>query len=147
VHHDRDQLGAWRDRIEHFLANRLKLSLKAEQRLQPLTDGIDFLGYVIRPTHTLVRRRVVSHARDALSAWQRDHVTRQGLRATPADLRSVASIWGSYEGHLQHANSWRLTRQFHRRFPWLASATLRRRFAVQLEGRTLILPIHQEFRS
>jgi len=143
VHHDRDQLVACRDRIEQFLAERLKLSLKADQRLQPLTDGIDFLGYVIRPTHTLVRRRVVSHARDALSTWQREHVTCAGLRATPADLRTIASIWGSYEGHLQHANSWRLKQQFHRRFPWLASATLRRRFAVQLEGRTLTLPINK----
>ena len=141
VHHDREQLEAWRVQIEQFLAQRLKLSLKTDQRLQRLTDGIDFLGYVVYPTHTKVRARVVTHAREALSAWQRSHVTDRGLRATPAELRSVASIWGSYEGHLQHANSWRLRQQFHRRFPWLASVMVRRRFAVALEGRTVSIPL------
>jgi RNA-directed DNA polymerase len=144
VHHDRAQLEAWRIQIAAFLGQQLKLSLKAEQRLQSLTDGIDFLGHVIYPTHTGVRRRVVSHAKDALSAWQRDHVTERGLRATPADLRRAASIWGSYEGHLQHANSWRLRARLHHQFPWLAAATARRRFPVQAEGRTVSIPVTKE---
>jgi RNA-directed DNA polymerase len=137
VHHDRAQLAAWHLEIEKFLASRLHLSLKADVRLRPLTDGIDFLGYVIRPTHTLVRRRVVSHAREALAAWGRRHVDGQTIHATPEALRVAGAVWGSYRGHLQHADSWRLERDFHRRFPWLAAATTPRSFPLELENHPL----------
>jgi RNA-directed DNA polymerase len=143
VHRDRDQLQAWHAEIERFLADRLRLSLKADIRLRPLDSGIDFLGYVVRPTHTLVRPRVVAHARQALAAWGRAHLTDRGLHVTPEDLRQVGAIWGSYQGHLQHADSRRLQADFHRRFPWLASATRPRRFAPGLEGRQITLPRHQ----
>ena len=142
VHHDRAVLEGWKVRIERFLADRLKLSLKADQRLQRLTDGIDFLGYVMFPTHVLVRSRVVSHAKAALCAWERAHVTKGGLHATPADLRRVSAIWGSYEGHMQHANSRRLRGRLQKQFPWLGAATARRRFPVRLEGRMATIPLH-----
>lgn len=143
VHRDRAQLQVWHAQIERFLAERLKLSLKADVRLRPLASGIDLLGYVVRPTHTLVRPRVVAHARQALAAWGRAHLTDRGLHVTPEDLRQVGAIWGSYQGHLQHADSRRLQADFHRRFPWLASAIRPRRFAPALEGRQITLPRHQ----
>jgi retron-type reverse transcriptase len=142
VHRDREQLLAWQHQIEAFLASRLNLSLKADIRLQPLTDGIDFLGYIVRPSHTLVRRRVVSHARQALSGWAYRHVTAHGLQVTPQDLRDVSAIWASYEGHFDHASSYQLRRDFHRRFPWLAAATRRRNFDLRSEGRLIELPSH-----
>jgi hypothetical protein len=141
VHADRAQLAAWQRRIERFLADRLRLSLQPEVRLRPLGDGIDFLGYVIHPTHTRVRPRVLTHAQAALRAFQAAHVTRRGLRATPAQLRAVASVWRSYEGHLQHADSFRLRKRLHTRFPWLASACARRRFPAAMDGRTVCIPI------
>src|SRR5690606_1428471 len=70
VHEDRQQLEQWQSEIEQFLARSLRLKLKDDIRLRPLTDGIDFLGYIVRPTHTLVRRRVVAHAQEAFSAWE-----------------------------------------------------------------------------
>jgi RNA-directed DNA polymerase len=135
VHHDRAQLDAWRIEIERFIGLRLKLSLKADIRLRPLRDGIDFLGYVVRPTHTLVRPRVVAHAREALSAWEQLHVATRSIRATPADLRRVQATAASYAGHIRHANSHRLQLALQRRFPWLESATRSRRLHHRLEGR------------
>jgi RNA-directed DNA polymerase len=140
VHHDRAQLLAWQAQIERFLASHLRLSLKADIRLRPLTDGIDFLGYVIRPTHTLARRRVVAHARQALAAWEGAHVAGGVIRATPADLRRVQSTAASYAGHLRHAASNRLQRALHRRFPWLVTASRPRRFHHRLEGRYVSIP-------
>jgi len=128
VHHDKAVLGDWKRQIEVFLARELRLQLKDEGVLRPLTDGIDFLGYVIRPTHTLVRRRVVAHARAALAAWERRHVAAGAFHVTPEDLHQVQSIAASYAGHFRHANSFRLRQSLHRRFPWLHAATRRRRF-------------------
>jgi hypothetical protein len=109
----------WRAQIEAFLRDRLRLRLKDDQRLCRLTDGIDFLGYVVRPTHTLVRRRVVAHAHEALGAWERQHVRGRKLLAAEDDLRAIRAVAASYSGHFRHANSHRLRARFRRRYPWL----------------------------
>jgi hypothetical protein len=114
VHHSREQLEAWRDAIAAFLASELRLQLKAEQKLLALGDGIDFLGYVVLPTHTVVRRRVVSHCRQKLAAWAR----RRDRSA--AALEELRSVWSSYLGHFRHARHHRLLVRMSARFPWLA---------------------------
>ena len=134
VHRDREQLERWRVQIERFLSDRLRLGVKDGTRLQPLSAGIDFLGYVMRPTHATVRRRVVSHAREALADWERRHVSRRGMRGTPADFERIHATWASYQGHFAHASSHRLQASLHRRFPWLASAGRPRRFHHDLDG-------------
>jgi RNA-directed DNA polymerase len=142
VHHDRAQLEAWRVQIEAFLARELRLSLKAEQHLKPLSDGIDFLGYVIRPTHLVPRRRVIAHAREALANWGSRHYRAGRLHVTPAALKQVNAIWASYQGHFAQCASWRLVQDFYRRFPWLRTATgVRRRFAPAAEHHHFTLEI------
>lgn len=54
-------------------------------------------------------------------------------------LRAVASIWGSYEGHMAHADSWRLQQQFRERFPWLASIAVRRRFPAGADNQVVLI--------
>ena len=121
VHSNPHQLRAWRDQIELFIQQRLQLQLKADQRLQPLTNGIDFLGYIIYPTHTRVRRRVIAHAHNKLSTWAHHHITASGcISATPEQRAHIASVAHSYAGHFSHANSHNLRADFRRRYPWLA---------------------------
>lgn len=122
VHHDREQLVEWQARIERFLADRLRLELKAGSKLQPLSAAIDFLGYVIFPRHTLVRRRVVGHARSKLTAWERRHVRRGRVTRDRRALESLRSMWASYLGHFLHANCHRLLDRIGERFPWLYGA-------------------------
>ena len=44
------------DVVSH-LASRINLEIKKIERVSPVRDGIDFLGYVIYPDHTRVRKR------------------------------------------------------------------------------------------
>lgn len=111
IHHEWEQLAEWHAAIIEFLRHELRLSLKDGAKLEPLSRGIDFLGYVVFPTHTIVRRRVVSHCRAKLAECER--------RRTPAD--QVRSIWASYAGHFRHASSHRVQAAIHRRFRWLKS--------------------------
>lgn len=49
---------AWKARDEvHGKVEFMKLKVKPNERVFPVTEGIDFLGYVIYPTHTRLRKR------------------------------------------------------------------------------------------
>lgn len=49
----------WRIRdIVHECVESIGLKIKANERVFPVTEGIDFLGYVIYPTHALIRKRI-----------------------------------------------------------------------------------------
>ncbi|WP_228257850.1 RNA-directed DNA polymerase [Pseudoxanthomonas winnipegensis] len=123
-HRDRAQLEAWQAQITDFLGRQLHLGLKAEIRLRRLDDGLDFLGYVIRPTHTLVRPRVVAHAKAALQKIEAA-LPRDGQpHFAPEALQRVQAVLASYGGHFRHANARRLTQHLTRRFPWAAMSSV-----------------------
>lgn len=108
-----------------FLQSRLRLRLKDEHHLAPLTQGVDFLGYVLLPTHRLVRRRVVAHCRAKLALWAARHVhwehadQRCNIHAQTTDLSHLQHLLASYWGHFSHARSVRLRHALVRRFAWL----------------------------
>jgi RNA-directed DNA polymerase len=119
VHRDPAQLEAWHRQITAFLFERLALNLKPGAAVRPLERGIDFLGYVIYPRRTVVRRRVIGHARARLAELEQLHVKRGRLTEDPEILARMRSTWSSYAGHFRHANSYRLVARIHNRFPWL----------------------------
>ena len=119
VHESREQLEIWQTAIAAFLFEKLKLDLKADIKLRPLAAGADFLGYVIFPTHKIVRQRVSGHCQMKLHDWQRRHVRRGRVIASLKDIEELRSVCASYGGHFSHAQSFRLRRRIGRRFPWL----------------------------
>jgi RNA-directed DNA polymerase len=121
VHRDLAQLEDWRLKIQDFLRAELGLELKTEQRLAPLSQGIDFLGYVTYPTHTVVRRRVTGHVRSKLAAWEQAHVRDGTIVGGREACEHLRSVWASYRGHFKHARSYQLVHRIFRRFPWLAN--------------------------
>lgn len=57
LHGMKPMLWKYRD-IVHERINGIGQKVKPNERVFPVTEGIDFLGYVIYPTHTLLRKRV-----------------------------------------------------------------------------------------
>jgi len=89
---DQGKLAAYIPRIESFLSARLKLSLHPKRRkIAPVSSGVDFLGYIVRPKYTLVRRRVVNNLKSKIISGQ-------------ARKETIAS----YMGHFKWANTYRL---------------------------------------
>jgi len=124
LHPDPNQLRTWREAIVEFLRQRLGLELKDVGRLAPVSQGIDFLGYIVRPGYRLVRRRVLGHLRDRLR--QAGQLLRRPLgggvqqRLTrPARERLRASL-ASALGHCRHASAVNGWRRVWRTEPWLA---------------------------
>lgn len=139
IHEDKAQLLEWQEQIERFIADRLKLKLKADIKLRPLADGIDFLGYVVRPTHTQSRRRVVTHFQEALNTFESQHVAAGAITATPENIRRIRSVVASYSGHIAKANSNRLMAKLVKRYPWMTAATANRKFDYRLEGQLICI--------
>ena len=84
------QLNAWRGEIEEFLWIRLGLSLNPRKTiLQPIERGIDFVGQIIKPWRTIVRRRTVATALERTAT------------VDPEDLLATAN---SYFGLLRQAD-------------------------------------------
>ena len=142
VHHDRAVLEGWQREIEAFLGRELRLKLKDDIRLRPLSAGIDFLGYIVYPTHRRVRRRVLQHAHEALGAWHAAHVRQGKAWASPAEFRQLNAVWASYQGHMRHAQTYKLLQRFVARQPWLSTLTsTKRRFSHRLEGRRITIKV------
>ncbi len=114
-------LAGWRERIEAFLAERLGLALRDQGRLAPVSNGIDFLGYIVRPHYRLVRRRVVGHLRDRLARHRRRICRSASLwELPPGRVDALQATLASYFGHFRHAQAARLRAAVFRSAPWLA---------------------------
>ncbi|MEA3291354.1 MAG: hypothetical protein U9Q71_03460, partial [Pseudomonadota bacterium] len=100
-------------------------ALRDEDLLHPISNGIDFLGYIVRPEYRLVRRRVVGNLHEKLLHWQRHNIVGSlaagwCLRARPKAVSRLRAVLASYLGHFSHANHYRLLEAIClRRFPWL----------------------------
>jgi hypothetical protein len=121
---DRDELVSWRARLETYLRETLALELNPRERLRPLSDGVDFLGYIVRRDYRLVRRRVVDALKARLRAYRALLVTADAgtvtYRFEAADLDRLHAVLSSYLGHFKHANAHRLWQSLWAGHGWLA---------------------------
>jgi len=103
----REKLADWMEEIRVFLESKLKLALNpGRTRLRPVSNGIDFLGYIIRGDYLLVRRRVINNMNARLG-----HYRRRGINGWDYEtLEKLRSSIQSYLGHLRWANSYNLKR-------------------------------------
>lgn len=125
---DKGELEGWEREIRRFLAVRLRLQLNERRKLRPVSDGIDFLGYIVRPDYLLVRRRVVGALRERLlhaeemlcRAGMRAHENGRAVFPWPWRLLEKIHQWlNSYLAHFGKGSSYRLILELRERFDWL----------------------------
>lgn len=122
LHSDKTQLLKWRNEISFFLNKHLQLKLHPKkQTLQPITHGIDFLGYIVKPDYLLSRRRVVSNIKQKLYYFNKalnpatdfkpDKSNNLKLPLLYSDklpsldfIQKAQAVINSYYGHFKHAN-------------------------------------------
>jgi hypothetical protein len=134
LHQDPATLAAWREAIVAFVDRELGLHLHPRQRLRPIADGIDFLGYVIRPQYRLVRRRVLGalhlDLRRLAAACSlrplRVHASVPGTGVwmwqptPPVAVAAAQARLESFRAHAARAASHRLCQGLATRYPGLA---------------------------
>ena len=96
------------DKINWFLKTKLDLELNLKKtKLKPISKGIDFLGYFVKPDYVLVRRRVVDKLKSKLSVY----IMQYGIKCdniNESNLNKILATVNSYYGHFSHACSFNL---------------------------------------
>lgn len=69
----KEQLREWKDRIEEFLLSELELDLNRKTCIRPISQGIEFVGYRIWPTHVVLRKRTTLHIKRSLKKVQEQY--------------------------------------------------------------------------
>ncbi len=105
LHSSREKLADWMEEIRRFLESKLRLRLNPRGiKLRPVSDGIDFLGYIVRRDYILVRRRVINNMDRKLKYFEQF-----GFKGFNHEmLEDLRNSVQSYLGHFSWANSYRL---------------------------------------
>ena len=85
---------------------------KAVQRVETFMrstgkNGVDFLGYIIRPYYKLVRKRVVHNFKYKKAKYLQRYEALQG-KMELEEIKQFLSVQASFLGHCKHANSYNL---------------------------------------
>jgi hypothetical protein len=106
----KDELNSLKIEIEKYLKNNLNLKLREQYYLRHIKRGIDFLGYIVKPTHTLVRQRVVNNFKYKKAKFLTDCF----INGTCSfeDALKFKEINASFYGHIKHADSYKLMKKY-----------------------------------
>ena len=121
ISESKEQLRKYKAEIEKFLKQNLNLSLNLKQKMLPASNGVNFLGYVIRQNYTLARRRVVHNFREKLDSYRKDMIseTQEFRQITYNNTCSLQATVNSYLGHFKWADAYNLKKAMLLEHKWL----------------------------
>lgn len=119
-----EQLKQWRKEIEYFLKDNLRLELHPRKdKSGSIYEGIDFVGYVVKPNYVLSRKRVVSNLKTKLHYFNQglllvsDNQKQRALplsrQPTKKEIKQMTAMVNSYYGHFKHATCYRLRKNLY----------------------------------
>ncbi|MFA7142606.1 MAG: RNA-directed DNA polymerase [Candidatus Dojkabacteria bacterium] len=105
--------------VEKFLAKKLLLDIKKEKtKYGSVYQGIDFIGYIVRPEYVLTRNRTVSNLKKKLYYFNNGLLIDRSLCKEEAvaihnpptleELKDICASINSAFGHLKWSNSYNL---------------------------------------
>lgn len=103
----KERLEELKHEIDGYLKSELYLELRGDSQLRKHTEGLDFLGYIIRPEYLLVRQRVVNNYKAKKAAYLKNYEAQKG-KMSLAEIKAFLSVQASFVSHIQHANSFNL---------------------------------------
>lgn len=96
IGHDKQELAHIRDEIAAFLRRELNLALNHKTSIQPLKQGVEFVGVRVWPTHRRLRHTTIRGIKLRLSQVLAQYETNE------ITAESVERTIGSYRGVLTH---------------------------------------------
>lgn len=106
LHEDAAVLNRWREQIDMFLQDRLGLHLHPNKIwLNRADQGIDFVGFIIKPGRAYLRQSSLDRCRQKIRAWEH-----KGAPVDEASLADLSNSVTSYLGMLRHVNGYKARR-------------------------------------
>ena len=119
---DKNELENWQREIDLFLKEHLGIELNfKKQILEDVDKGIDWLGYIIKPDHILVRKRIVQNFKQKLYFFNQGlrkypDINKQGQLSLPFEendppfenIEKILATVNSYFGYFKHADTFKL---------------------------------------
>lgn len=121
---DLRKLREWQEKISAFVETELALTINTRAtRLAPVAGGVDFVGFIVRQSYMLVRRRTIGNLKIKLRQAQRQLFCTTpsylAYRFHPETLEDCQATANSYLGHCKHGQSRRCLRKLWERFAFL----------------------------
>lgn len=96
-------------------------------RIKRVSEGADFLGYIVRPGYVLSRKRVVNNLKYKLALFRERMIKEfcahgmkiRKLILEPDVIREFRQTLASYLGHFKHANAFNLVNSIFTKNLWL----------------------------
>ncbi len=118
---DIKQLIEWRDKIDNFLQNNLKLTLHPKKQiLQSIYKGANFIGFIVKPRYLFIRNRIVKKLKYKLYCFNKkiinldmDHPIRMWTPELCKDFKEIFATVNSYYGQFGHANTFKLRKHIY----------------------------------
>jgi len=108
---DADWLNDCYEKMELFLSDNLGLKLHPKKKqLYPAHQGINFVGFIIKPGRTYLRNTSLSRCRHKIRAWERS-----GASIDTQTLNALGQSVTSYLGMLRQVNGYRARKSLCRR--------------------------------
>ncbi|MCD8011670.1 MAG: reverse transcriptase/maturase family protein [Lachnospiraceae bacterium] len=95
---DKEKLHYYKDAFSQFLGDELHLRLNDKTCIRPISSGIDFVGYVIRPTNVKLRKSSSLRMKRHLKKVQEDY------RNYNIDMEKARSTLMSYKTLMEHCD-------------------------------------------
>jgi len=103
LHQSKQQLIKWKEEINNFLNNKLKLELhKDKTKIISMHNGVNFLGYKLFYYFRLLRKRNINTFRKIL------HNKIKRYKNNQLDKEKLLSSIDGWFGYAQHANTYNL---------------------------------------
>lgn len=102
---DKKLLHQYQEQIEIFLGDHLGLVLNNKTSIQPVTLGIDFVGYKIWHDHIRLKKKTSLRMKRRLRSLQKQYAC--GI----ISFEKVREVVSSYQGLLSHCDSYLLRRE------------------------------------
>lgn len=116
LHQDLKQLKIWEQQLNKFLKEKLKLHFHPQKTiLQSIYKGINFVGFIVYPNHTLIRNRAVRKFKNKLWLFNKkilslnlEHPVRLWTPELRDNFQEIFATINSYYGQFKHADTFRL---------------------------------------
>lgn len=101
-HEAPEVLNAWYDAMDDFLQSHLGMRFHPNKKWLNRADvGIDFVGFVIKPGRTYLRRSSLNRCSQKIRGWER-----KGAPVDPQSLQKLSDSMTSYLGMLRQVNGY-----------------------------------------